>query len=156
MHRSLDRPEEWQEKWQMQTPRILRPTPSHWQGAWQERNFQPPILPFPSTQSQLTQMPGKLVECSRSSVKREKQSHQHQTFLWILSNPSTAVTTPFQRCYLCHVLQMNGLWRQRLHISWSSRGSHCIAGPNTIPIAPEDNKSSCGRQLITILYPSNI
>ena len=146
MHRSLDRPEEWQEKWQMQTPRILRPTPSHWQGAWQERNFQPPLLPFPSTplplhsstQSQLTQMPGKLVECSRSSVKREKQSHQLQTFLWILSNPSTAVTTPFQRCYLCHVLQMNGLWWQRLLISWSSRGSHCI-GPNTIPIAPEDN-----------------
>ena len=41
-------------------------------------SFHPPPLP---TQSQLTQMPGKLVECSRSSVKREKQSHQLQTFL---------------------------------------------------------------------------
>ena len=43
-------------------------------------SFRPPPLPSP-TQSQLTQMPGKLVECSRSSVKREKQSHQLQTFL---------------------------------------------------------------------------
>ena len=49
MHRSLDRPEEWQEKWQMPIPRIFRPTPSRWQGARQERIFQPPILPFPST-----------------------------------------------------------------------------------------------------------
>ena len=41
-----------------------------------------PLPSHPSpTQSQLTQMPGKLVECSRSSVKREKQSHQLQTFL---------------------------------------------------------------------------